>query len=152
MQAPVQDGPSRQCSQPAQIQQSDADKHASECDAHTDGPDNRKATATKKRKLGVLESTAGQPVSEACPCTSDAKGVVQHLDQHDRLPLVPVVKKLVKKHGGSMELQKLIQAISSKKKRRFGLTTSNCMHQVSFFCMAYGFISVLYNNNIHFRK
>lgn len=47
-------------------------------------------------------------------------------------PLAPVVRKLIRKHGGRMELNKLLGAISKKKKRRLGLTGRNSMTQVCY--------------------
>lgn len=68
------------------------------------------------------------PVAEKGCRSSDSKdlhatqGEDLKIARESREPLTPVVQKLVRKHGGSMELGSLMGAINKKKKRRLGLT------------------------------
>lgn len=76
------------------------------------------------------------PIAEK-NCTSDdlkdchaTQLEVKIKSSENRERLTPVVKKLVKKHGGRMELSSLIGAISKKKKKRLGLTGTISTSQV----------------------
>lgn len=114
-----------------------------------------------KHKQEVAKSVASQ--SQTC-CPDDVRD--HYLPEKQKQEngslqegpanVAPVVRKLIKKHGGTMRLHKLIGVISKKKKLRLGLTGDESMTQVGVANLALRFRGLLRGSvttcNVHKGK
>lgn len=110
--------------------------------SHTE-PENCRMKSGNQKERNQDRSESLEMVTPATFCRDDVIGVEHYTateQGHDLndvamvepAAVAPVVRKLIRKHGGTMQLQRLIGAISKKKKRRCGLTGDASMNQVHF--------------------